>query len=99
MSGQLLLVLRVDKLAIEAVHDREFTKLGPEEVDLLGLLFFIEKPPEAILKQGPNHHLIVAFANIASILRGMLLGRLVDGQVSLQRLNVLHCVLADLLLE
>ena len=63
----LLLVLRVYEFAIETVHDRQFTELRPEEVDLFRLFFLMEEPPEAVLKEGSHHHLIVAFADIASV--------------------------------
>lgn len=47
----LVLIFRVDELADETVHDREFSELGPEEVDLLRLFLLVEEPPEAVLKE------------------------------------------------
>ena len=59
----------------------------------------MEEPPEAIFKQGSHHHLIIAFAHVAPVMERLLLGLLVDFQVAPERLNMLHGMLADLLLE
>ena len=95
----LLLVLRVYEFAIETVHDRQFTELRPEEVDLFRLFFLMEEPPEAVLKQGSHHHLIVAFAYVAPVVERLRLGLLVDLQVAPEALHVLHGMLTDLLLK
>jgi len=65
--------------ALELVHDLDASELCPEEVDFVDLLLVVQQPPEAVLKQSPDHLGVVALAHEA----------LVDGVLHL-RLLLLH---------
>ena len=95
----LVLILRVDELTLQAVHDRHFAQLCPEEVNFLRLILLMEEPPKAVLKERSHHHLVVAFADVAFIVEALQTSVINACKLFINLLHMLNCVLTDLLLK